>query len=197
MVKQRRPNQLTRRSAEALSAACLSAFLVFGNAVSVFGNDTAASRAKSRRTSPNTTAKSSDAATEKSTDAASSETASATPAPDAQPRKAVFRKVGEPFVVSTAAEPQSTPRQQTPAQRDATRPPGTEQQQSAPPTTRPNPQDPRTPPGTTQQAPQNPPGLQTPPVTAPPPGQQQPTAGPTPTQQIPYGDPINTQTTTK
>lgn len=191
MVKQRRPNQLTRRSANALSAVCLSAFLVFGNAVSVFGNDSAASRAKSRRTSPNTTAKSNDAAAEKSSDAAASETASST-----QPRKNVFRKVGEPFVVSTAAEPQSTPRQttqpqQTPAQRDATRPPGTEQQQSAPPTTRPNPQDPRTPPGTTQQAPQDPPGLQTPPVTAPPPGQQQPTTGPTP---VTTTTPLDTQT---
>lgn len=181
MVKQRRSNELTRRGANALSAVCLSAFLVFGNAVSVFGNDTAASRAKSRRTSPNTTAKSNDTAAEKSPDAAASETASATSTPAEQPRKSVFRKVGEPFVVSTAAEPQTTPQQQTPAQRDATRPPGTEQQQSAPPTTRPNPQDPRTPPGTTQQAPQNPPGLQTPPVTSPPPGQQQPTAGPTPT----------------
>src|SRR3954462_973050 len=99
MVKQRRSNQLTRRGANALSAVCLSAFLVFGNAVSVFGNDTAASRAKSRRTSPNTTAKSNDTAAEKSADAAASETASATSTPVEQPRKSVFRKVGEPFVV--------------------------------------------------------------------------------------------------
>ncbi|HVF41890.1 MAG TPA: TolC family protein [Pyrinomonadaceae bacterium] len=160
--------------------------------MSVFGNDAAASRAKSRRTSPSTAApKSKDASAEKSSDAAASETASATPAPSTHPGRGVFRKVGEPFVVSTAAEPQTTPRQQTPAQRDATRPPGTEQQQSAPPTTRPNAPDPRTPPGTTQQAPQNPPGLQTPPATTQPPATQSPTTGPTPittttdTQQTP------------
>src|SRR5215218_5049319 len=183
MVKQRRSHQLTRQGANALSAVCLSAFLVFGNAVSVFGNDSAASRAKSRRTSPNAAAapKGKEASTERGSDAASSEPASATSTPVVQPRKSVFRKVGEPFVVSTAAEPQSTPPAQTPAQRDATRPPGTEQQQTAPPTTRPNPQDPRTPPGTQQPAPQNPPGLQTPPVTAQPPATQSPTTGPTPT----------------
>src|SRR5215212_9169617 len=137
MVKQRRSHQSTRQGANALSAVCLSAFLVFGNAVSAFGNDSAASRAKSRRTSPNTPAKSNEGASEKSPDAASSETASAASAPVAQPRKSVFRKVGDPFVVSTAGEPQTatTTQQQTPAQRDATRPPGTEQQQSAPPTT--------------------------------------------------------------
>ena len=174
MVKQRRFNQVTRRGANALSAVCLSAFLVFGNAVSAFGNDTA--RSKSRKVSPNAS-KGGEVAAEKTDADAKAETASATPA---QPRKSVFRKVGEPFVVSTAAEPQTTP-QQTPAQRDATRPPGTEQQQSAPPTTRPNPQDPRTPPGTQQQAPQNPPGLQTPPVTSQPPATQSPTTGPTPT----------------
>ncbi|HVF67652.1 MAG TPA: TolC family protein [Pyrinomonadaceae bacterium] len=102
--------------------------------------------------------------------------------------------MGEPFVVSTAAEPQTTPRQQTPAQRDATRPPGTEQQQSAPPSTRPNPQDPRTPPGTTQQAPANPPGLQTPPATSQPPATQSPTTGPTPvtTQDTQTGQPTTT-----
>ena len=196
MVKQRRSHQSTRQGANALSAVCLSAFLVFGNAVSVFGNDTAASRAKSRRTSPNTAAKSNEASVEKSSDAAASETASATPAPSTQPSKSVFRKVGEPFVVSTAAEPQSTP-QQTPAQRDATRPPGTEQQQSAPPTTRPNPQDPRTPPGTTQQAPANPPGLQTPPVTTQPPATQSPTTGPTPITTTPQDtQTVNPTTTT-
>ncbi|MFN2417163.1 MAG: TolC family protein [Pyrinomonadaceae bacterium] len=87
----------------------------------------------------------------------------------ATPAKPVFTKVGEPFVVETAgaAEPQSTP-PQTPAQRDATRPPGTEQQQSVPPGARPNPQDPRTPPGTQRPAPQTPPGVQTPSTTQPP-----------------------------
>jgi outer membrane protein len=195
MVKQRRLHQATRQSANALSAVCLSAFLVFGNAVSAFGNDTASARAKSRRTSPNASAatKRGEAAAEKTADTAANtaevpkdETASA---PVAQPRKAVFRKVGEPFVVSTADAPQTSTQQQTPAQRDATRPPGTEQQQTAPPTTRPNPQDPRTPPGTQRPAPQNPPGLQTPPVTTQPPSTQTPTTGPTPTT-----NPQDTQT---
>src|SRR4051812_44528312 len=192
MVKQRRFHQVTRRGAQSLSAVCLSAFLVFGNAVSAFGNDTA--RAKSRRASSDAppASKGGEFPSEKTVDAAAApETAAATPT---QPRKSVFRKVGEPFVVSTADSPQTTTTQQTPAQRDATRPPGTEQQQSAPPTTRPNPQDPRTPPGTTQQAPANPPGLQTPPVTSQPPGTQQPTTGPTPvtTQDTQTGQPATT-----
>lgn len=193
MVKQRRFHQVTGRSANALSAVCLSAFLVFGNAVSAFGNDTASARASSRRPSPNAPAapKSNEAAEAKSADAPKDETASATPA---QTRKSVFRKVGEPFVVSTASTadaPQTTTQQQTPAQRDATRPPGTEQQQSAPPTTRPNAPDPRTPPGTTQQAPQNPPGLQTPPVTT----QTPATTGTTPTSTPLPADAQQTQTT--
>jgi HAE1 family hydrophobic/amphiphilic exporter-1 len=199
MVKQRRFHQVTGRSANALSAVCLSAFLVFGNAVSAFGNDTAAARAKSRRTSPNTSAASkSNEADAKTADAPKDETASATPA---QPRKSVFRKVGEPFVVSTAAtadapQTSTTTQQQTPAQRDATRPPGTEQQQSAPPTTRPNAPDARTPPGTQQQAPQNPPGLQTPPATTQPPATQPPaTTGPTPTSTPLPTDAQQTQTT--
>ena len=179
MVKQRRFHQVTRQGAKALSAACLSAFLVFGNAVSAFGNAGADSRAKARRPSPNTPAapKREESAADTS-EAPKAETASATPT---QPRKSIFKKVGEPFVVSTAGEPQTTTtQQQTPAQRDATRPPGTEQQQSAPPTTRPAPQDPRTPPGTQQQAPQNPPGLQTPPVTQAPATQPSTTATPNP-----------------
>jgi HAE1 family hydrophobic/amphiphilic exporter-1 len=167
--------------------------------VSVFGNDSAASRAKSRRTSPNTAAatKSNDTAAEKTADAPKDETASATPESVSQTRKSVFRKVGEPFVVSTYAAPQTptTTQQQTPAQRDATRPPGTEQQQTAPPGTRPNPQDPRTPPGTQQPAPQSPPGLQTPPVTAQPPATQSPTTGATPTT-TPQDTQTGTPTTT-
>jgi HAE1 family hydrophobic/amphiphilic exporter-1 len=41
MLKQRRPNTTARKAATSLSAACLSAFLVFGNAVSAFGNTSA------------------------------------------------------------------------------------------------------------------------------------------------------------
>jgi outer membrane protein len=187
MVKQRRFHQVTRQGAKALSVTCLSAFLVFGNAVSAFGKDTASARAKSRTASPKASADSKRKETaDNPAEAPKDETASATSTSDTQPRKSVFRKVGEPFVVSTAATtdaPQtSTTQQQTPAQRDATRPPGTEQQQTAPPTTRPNAPDARTPPGTTQQAPQNPPGLQTPPVTTQTPATQTPaTTGPTPT----------------
>ncbi|MBV9925137.1 MAG: TolC family protein [Acidobacteria bacterium] len=80
--------------------------------------------------------------------------------------KQVFTKIGEPFVVETADLQQSST--QTPAQRDATRPPGTERQQTVPPGAQTNPQDPRTPPGSTRPAPQNPPGVETAPVTQPP-----------------------------
>ncbi|HEX8339003.1 MAG TPA: TolC family protein, partial [Pyrinomonadaceae bacterium] len=95
--------------------------------------------------------------------------------------KPAFTKVGEPFVVETAAAGEPAP--QTPAQSDATRPPGTQQQQTVPPTARPNPQDPRTPPGTQRPAPAQPPGIQqqppaspnqTPPGTRPAPAQTDP-----------------------
>ena len=126
MVKQSRSFAARRRAALALPSTCLSALLVFGNAVSAFGN---------------------------------------APAPQ-----------DNLFVVGTAAVPQSTP--QSPAQRDATRPPGTEQQQSVPPGARPNPQDPRTPPGTERPAPQTPPGVQQPPATTQTPGTTVPGTAP-------------------
>jgi HAE1 family hydrophobic/amphiphilic exporter-1 len=108
-------------------------------------------------------------------------------------RKPVFRTEGEPFVVSTAVEQQPSPTPpQTPAQRDATRPPGTEQQQTVPPTARPNPTDPRTPPSTQQPAPQTPPGVQTPPATQPP-TSQTPTTAPSPS---PTATTPETETTT-
>ncbi|MET0647566.1 MAG: TolC family protein [Pyrinomonadaceae bacterium] len=97
--------------------------------------------------------------------------------------KSVFTKVGEPFVVETAQQSST----QTPAQRDATRPPGTQQQQTIPPGARPNPQDPRTPPATTRPAPQNPPGVETPPAT-----QAPSTTRPNPAQTTP---PVTTDTT--
>jgi outer membrane protein len=199
MVKQRRSHQTTRQAANALSAVCLSAFLVFGNAVSAFGNAPADSRAKSRPASPNGAAasKRKEPAEAKADDDSKAETANAETAAATQPRKAVFKKIGDPFVVSTADAPQTSTTPQTPAQRDATRPPGTEQQQTAPPTTRPNPTDPRTPPGTQQQAPQNPPGLQTPPVTAQPPATQTPATGPTPVASPLPADAQQTQTTTE
>ncbi|HEX6184487.1 MAG TPA: TolC family protein [Pyrinomonadaceae bacterium] len=93
--------------------------------------------------------------------------------------KPVFTRVGEPFVVETAAAvPQTTP-PQTPAQTDATRPPGTQQQQTVPPTARPNPQDPRTPPGVDRPAPTQPPGIQQPPGTTQTPPATSPVPAPT------------------
>jgi HAE1 family hydrophobic/amphiphilic exporter-1 len=157
MVKQSRSIKAGRRNAAAvLPSTCLSALLIFGNAVSAFGNTPAGAkpRAKSATARRATAARAAESKPEAAAEAPQ------TPAP----ARAVFTRVGEPFVVETAAaEPQSTP-QQTPAQRDATRPSGTQQQRSVPPTARPNPPDPRTPPGAQRPAPQTPPGLQTPPA---------------------------------
>ena len=146
MVKLSRSFEVRRRIIAPLASTSLCALLVFGNAVSAFGNTPAETKAK--------------------------------------PARPIFTRVGEPFVVETAkaAEPQSTPAQQTPAQRDATRPPGTEQQQSVPPTSRPNPQDPRTPPGTQRPAPQTPPGVQTPPTSTQPPATTVPNPSADPSQ---------------
>jgi outer membrane protein len=163
MVKQSRSLEARRGARAVLPSACLSALLVFGNAVSAFGN--APSGTKSRARKP--------AATRHAPAEPKAEPSaeSAQPATTAKP---VFTKMGEPFVVETAALQQSST--QTPAQRDATRPPGTQQQQTVPPTARPNPQDPRTPPGTERPAPQTPPGIQQPPpATAAP--SPQPTTG--------------------
>src|SRR5688500_9935479 len=150
MVKQSRSIQAGRKTAASvLPSACLSALLVFGNAVSAFGNEPAAS---------------------------------------ARPAKPVFTRVGEPFVVETAAaEPQST-------QQDATRPPGTQQQQPVPPGARTSPQDPRTPPGTTRPAPATPPGIQQPAPTSRPPATTRPDPAQTDpaTQTPPAGTPQTT-----
>lgn len=71
-----------------------------------------------------------------------------------------------------------------PAQRDATKPPGSEQRSTAPPETRPNTQNPTAPPGTQQPAPQAPPGSTVPPSSQPtPPGTNvQPSAQPSPVE---------------
>jgi HAE1 family hydrophobic/amphiphilic exporter-1 len=172
MIKLSRSIDARRRAFAVLASTSLSALLVFGNAVSAFGNTP--SGAKSRTKS---------AAARKATPAPA-ESKPAAGAETTQPSSAsrpVFTKVGEPFVVETAAAvPQSTPpTQQTPAQTDATRPPGTQQQQTVPPTARPNPQDPRTPPGVDRPAPTQPPGVQQPPGT---------------TQTPPATTPVNPQT---
>jgi HAE1 family hydrophobic/amphiphilic exporter-1 len=155
--------------------------------VSAFGNAPAGAktRAKSAAAEPK-------GGRRKAAPARPAEPKTEAPAETSQPAgeaRAVFTRVGEPFVVETAAAaPQSTPPQQTPAQRDATRPPGTEQQQSVPPTARPNPPDPRTPPGAQRPAPQTPPGLQTPPSSTQPPATTAPSTAPP-------ADPTQTGTT--
>jgi HAE1 family hydrophobic/amphiphilic exporter-1 len=79
-----------------------------------------------------------------------------------------------------------TPAPQNPAQQDATRPPGTQQQQPIPDQARPS-TDPTRPPGTQQPSPQAPPGTNLPPAT------QQPTPGANP---LPTAVPIDQQTPT-
>jgi outer membrane protein len=152
MVKQRRSINVRKRAAALLPSTSLCALLVFGNVVSAFGNVPVKRKAR---------AKSVPASTKEETRPSESTAEAAQPTGRARP---VFTKVGEPFVVQTAQQSST----QTPAQRDATRPPGTEQQQTVPPGARTNPQDPRTPPATTRPAPQNPPGVETAPVTQPP-----------------------------
>jgi outer membrane protein TolC len=81
---------------------------------------------------------------------------------------------------SLAQTPQTPPT--NPAQRDATRPPGTQQNQPIPEQARPIQQDPTAPPGTQRPAPQAPPGVSTAPQTAPlTPGQTNTTGAQTPT----------------
>ncbi len=131
MVKQSKSINAGKRAAAILPSTCLCALLVFGNAVSAFGNVPTRRKARAKSAAVQTK------------------------------EKPVSTKDGEPFVVETAQQSST----QTPAQRDATRPPGTQQQQTVPPGARPNPQNPRTPPATTRPAPQTPPGVETPPAT--------------------------------
>jgi outer membrane protein TolC len=103
---------------------------------------------------------------------------------------ATVRRVSLPLALSAvllSAGPASlaqTPQTPTtnPAQRDATRPPGTQQNQPIPEQARPIQQDPTAPPGTQRPAPQAPPGVSTAPQTAPPtPGLTNTTGAQTPT----------------
>ncbi len=84
--------------------------------------------------------------------------------------------------------PQPTPAPQTPAQRDAQRPPGTERRTNIPEQGRPRPSDPTRPPGTERPSPSAPPGTQLPPSsTTTRPGQvrpEQPTVATDPTLQV-------------
>lgn len=180
----------------ALCVTCLSAFCAFGNAVSVFGKTAPPASGNSRRkNAAKAPAKSSRTS---ATEGAGTESgAGSASAAEAQAR-AVFKKVGEPFVVTTAdARPQATPPPstppRTPAQTDATRPPGTEQRQTVPPTARPNPPaDPTAPPGTQRVSPTAPPGTQIQQDTRPAtPSPQQAT----PTQPLPPTEPAQTDPT--
>src|SRR6266496_1889672 len=68
-----------------------------------------------------------------------------------------------------AQTPTPSPSPQTnPAQRDATKPPGTEQNQTVPEGARPSTQNPTAPPGTTQTSPASPPGTNVMPQTGAP-----------------------------
>ena len=176
MVKQSRSINTGKRAAALIPSTFLCALLVFGNVVSAFGNVPARRKAR---------AKSQPAATKEAP--RPSETA-AEAAEALGKAKPVFTKVGEPFVVETA---QQSPTPQSPAQRDATRPPGSEQQTTVPPGARPGQQDPRTPPGSTRPAPQNPPGVETPPAT-----QTPATTTPRPAQTDPATQPAGTTPTT-
>ena len=104
MVKQSKSINAGKRAAAILPSTCLCALLVFGNAVSAFGNVPTRRKARAKSAAVQTK------------------------------EKPVSTKDGEPFVVETAQQSST----QTPAQRDATRPPGTQQQQTVPPGARPN-----------------------------------------------------------
>jgi hypothetical protein len=112
MVKQSRSINSGKRAAAHITSTFLCALLVFGNVVSAFGNTPTGRKARA-----------------KSAPAATKEAPRTSEAAQPAKGKSVFTKIGEPFVVETAQQ-SSTP--QTPAQRDATRPPGTEQQQTVP-----------------------------------------------------------------
>ncbi len=160
MLIQRHLSAVIKRSAYALSVTCLSSVFVFGNMVSAFGNTPNAprkgnSRSKAKPAKLIVAPQPQGAGDAQPVAGASQVTAqvekiSVTP-------KSPFRKTGEPFLVLTA-ETQA----QTPAQRDATRPPGTEQRQTVPPQVRPNPSDPTAPPGTQRPSPQAPPNVSEP-----------------------------------
>jgi HAE1 family hydrophobic/amphiphilic exporter-1 len=159
--------------------------------VSAFGNKPAGRKSRAKAAAAASTKE----ATRTPAPADAKEVTQADSARPARAGKPVSTKVGEPFVVETAAVGQSAtqpPSTQTPAQTDATRPPGTQQQQTVPPTAHPNPQDPRTPPGVERPAPQTPPGIQQPPpatqtpaTTAPSPATPGATPAPTSTTATP------------
>ena len=88
--------------------------------------------------------------------------------------------------VALAQTPTSTPPPASPAQQDATRPPGTEQNQTIPEQARPVTSDPTAPPGTQRPSPQAPPGVSLTPQGAPP---AEPKGTPVPTDVTPTTTP--------
>ncbi|MBC7912429.1 MAG: TolC family protein, partial [Pyrinomonadaceae bacterium] len=93
---------------------------------------------------------------------------------------------------AAAQTPTATPVPSTPAQRDATRPPGTQQNQPVPPEVRPN-TNPSAPPGAIRTDPQSPPGVNVPPATTTP---SRTTGTPLPsTTTVPLTQPGDTTTT--
>ncbi|HKR02021.1 MAG TPA: TolC family protein [Pyrinomonadaceae bacterium] len=78
---------------------------------------------------------------------------------------ALFIVLGAAGAVVRAQTPQPTPPPVSPAQQDATRPPGTERNQPVPEQVRPVTQDPTAPPGSQRPAPQAPPGTSVAPQT--------------------------------
>ena len=175
MLKQRQNPRATTKAPSALAVTTLAAFLAFGNAVSAFGKNPASNGTGRTKASKPAAPRAKKAAAE-----------------SAEPKPAE-KKSAEPFVVAFWGT-QQTPAPQSPAQTDATRPPGREQQQTVPPTARPGAQDPRTPPSTQRPSPQAPPGAGEPrqqprpgDPTAPP-ATGVPTPGP-----LPLGDPATGQ----
>jgi outer membrane protein len=149
-----RPNRSARGRATKLSAACLAAFLAFGNAASVYGQD-APKPAQDGR----------------------GRTASA-PAKIGEPF--LVLEAGQTQTPAPRTPAPQTPTTQTPAQRDAQRPPGTERDRTTPPQVSPAPQSPTVPPGTQRPAPQAPPGTRDPQEVRPAAGATpQPTQDPT------------------
>lgn len=180
------------RTTRKLSIICLAALLVAGNGTHVFGNGLAAETTQSSSDGKTRSEKSSSAPS----NARQSERAadvridtSADTAVASSSNQGSRTRSGEPFLVRTATEREQ---QQTPAQRDATRPPGTDRQETVPPAARPAPQDPTAPPATERPAPQSPPGTREPsaprtptPTQTPAPAQpDEPTTAPTPDETL-------------
>jgi HAE1 family hydrophobic/amphiphilic exporter-1 len=98
-------------------------------------------------------------------------------------------------VIVVAQTPTATPPPTSPAQQDATRPPGTERNQPIPEQARPTTQDPTAPPGTTRPDPQAPPGTSIAPATETPTTTTAP-AQPNVTTEPTTATPTTTPTTT-